>query len=332
MGRYILNRILQAIPLLIIISIISFIIIDLPPGDFLSTYVEQLSQQGTTVTAQEIARLKTQYGLDQPLPVRYWTWISNIVLHGDFGYSFQWNRPVVDLIGERIGLTLALSFLTIFVTYAIAIPAGIYSAIHHRSALDYLITFVGFIGLAIPNFLLALVLVWLTFAYFNFPITGLFSAAYADAPWSAGKFVDLLQHIWIPIVIIGTSGTAAVIRVMRGGMLDEINQQYVVTARAKGVAEQRLIYKYPARVAINPIISTIGWLLPATISQESVVSIILNIPSAGPLLLNALLSQDMYLAGSFILILSVLTVLGTLVSDILLAWLDPRIRYEGGSR
>lgn len=332
MGAYIVKRILQVIPLLIVVSIISFIIIDLPPGDFLSMYVEQLNQQGTPVGEQEILRLTMQYGLDQPLLTRYWTWITNIILHWDFGWSFQFNRPVSDLIGERIGLSLALALLTIFVTYAIAIPAGIYSAVYHRSWLDYLITFVGFIGLAIPNFLLALVLVWFSFAYLNFPITGLFSAAFADAPWSWAKFVDLLAHLWVPVIIIGTSGTAAIIRVMRGGMLDEIHQQYVTTARAKGVAEQKLIFKYPARVAINPIVSTIGWLLPATISQESVVSIILNIPSAGPLLLNALLGQDMYLAGSFILILSVLTVLGTLVSDLLLAVLDPRVRFAGGSR
>ena len=332
MGGYVVNRILQVIPLLIAVSIISFIIIDLPPGDFLSTYIEQLNQQGTAVTEQEVLRLRLQYGLDQPVLVRYWSWITNIVLRGDFGYSFQYNRPVAGLIGERIGVSLSLAALTILVTYAIAIPAGIYSAVYHRTALDYVVTFIGFIGLALPNFLLALVLVWISFAYFDFPVTGLFSAAYADAPWSFAKFLDLLAHLWLPVIIIATSGTAAIIRVMRGGMLDELNQQYVVTARAKGVPETRIIFKYPARVAINPIVSTIGWLLPATISQESVVSIILNIPSAGPLLLNALLAQDMYLAGSFILILSVLTVLGTLVSDLLLASLDPRVRFGGGSR
>jgi peptide/nickel transport system permease protein len=330
--QYILKRLLGLIPLLLVVSVLSFIIIQLPPGDFLSTYILQLEQRGTFVSDSEVARLKQQYDLDRPVYVQYMRWMWNIVSRGDFGISFQYNRPVSQLIGERLGLTIAMSMIALLLTYLLAIPIGVYSAVRKNSLFDYTFTFVGFIGIAVPNFLLALVLMWLSFAYLNVPVTGLFSTAFADAPWSAGKVADLFKHIWLPIAIISLSGTAGIIRIMRSGVLDELSKQYVITARAKGLKESRLVVKYPVRVALNPIVSTAGWLLPQFISGESIVAIVLNLPTTGPLLLNALLAQDMYLAGSFIMILSTLTVVGTVLSDIFLTFLDPRIRFERVAR
>jgi peptide/nickel transport system permease protein len=272
------------------------------------------------------------YGMDKPLLERYFVWISNIVLHGDFGRSFQYNEPVSNLIGSRIGMTLILSLFTMIFTYIVAITIGIFSAVRPNTVFDYLFTLIGFIGVAVPGFLLALLLMWISYSKFGVSITGLFSMNMSDAPWSMAKLADLLRHIWVPIIVIGLHGTASVIRIMRSGLLDEVKKQYVTTARAKGLSELKLLLKYPVRVALNPIVSTIGWVLPSTISGESVVSIVLNLPTTGPLLLNALLSQDMYLAGSFIFILSVLTVAGTVISDILLAVLDPRIRYQGKTK
>jgi len=329
MLTFIGHRLIQLIPLLIAISIISFVLIQLPPGDYLTTYIQQLKLSGTDVSEGTILSLKAQYGLDQPMYVQYLIWIKNIVLHGDFGRSFTWNEPVSDVIGERLGLTVIISICTLIFTWIIAIPIGIYSAVRQYSFMDYVVTFIGFIGLALPNFLIALVAIYAVFVNTGVALTGLFSADYAAAPWSFAKIIDLLKHIWIPTLIIGTSGTAGLIRVMRGMLLDELQKQYVITARAKGVREQTLLFKYPVRMAINPLISTIGWTLPAIISGEAVVSIVLNLPTTGPMLLKALMTQDMYLAGSFILILSVLTVIGTLISDILLAWVDPRIRFGG---
>lgn len=331
MLSYIARRILQIIPLLIIISIISFVIIELPPGDFLTMYISQLQQSGTSMAEEAIARLKEQYGLDRPLYQRYFKWIWNIVRHGDFGRSFQWGKPVSELIGERITLTMVISICTLFFAWAVAIPIGIYSATRQYSFFDYTFTFVGFIGLAIPNFLLALVLMWLSFSYLHIPITGLFSPEYVDAAWNWAKVWNMLPRLWVPIIVIGTAGTAGLIRVMRGCLLDELHKHYVITARAKGVSEVKLLFKYPVRVAINPLISTIGWLLPAIVSGEAITAIVLNLPTVGPMLVRALLFQDMYLAGSLILILSTLTVIGTLISDILLAVVDPRIRYGGMS-
>jgi peptide/nickel transport system permease protein len=326
---YIIRRIIIIVPLLLILSIVSFIIIQLPPGSFLDTYVSTLKLSGTEVSDAEIARLVKLYDLDKPLYIQYFTWIKNIVLHGDLGRSFQWNRPVSQLIGERIGLTMLISILTVLFTWIIAVPIGIYSALHQYSIFDYLFTFLGFIGLALPSFLVALIVVWGAFSIFGISVTGLFSAKFINAPWSWARVIDMLKHIWVPMIIIGISGTAGLIRTMRANLLDELRKQYVITARAKGLPERRLIFKYPVRIAVNPLISTIGWMLPGVVGGEVIVSIVLNIPTTGPLLYSALQSQDMYLAGSFILILSTLTVIGTLISDILLAWLDPRVRYGG---
>lgn len=334
MTEYIIRRILWAIPTLIIISIISFVVIQLPPGDFLTSYIAQIRAEEGDEAAEEalrdgrIAILRERYSLDQPLPVQYWRWITNIVLNGDFGYSFDQRSPVSELIWERLGLTVILSGLTMLFTWAMAIPIGVYSAVKQYSLGDYLVTFIGFIGLAIPNFLLALIFMWIAFAYFDTSITGLFSAEYIDAPWSVAKFMDMMTHIWLPVLILGTSGTAGLIRTMRANTLDELNKPYVETARAKGVSEVQLIWRYPVRLALNPFVSTIGWALPRLVSGATIVSIVLSLPTTGPLLFRALVSQDMYLAGAFVLMLSVLTVIGTLVSDILLVILDPRIAYE----
>lgn len=327
MIQYIGQRILVMIPTLIAVSVVAFAIIQLPPGDYLTTYVAQLAEQGEMVDESELEALKQRYGLGLPFYQQYWRWVSNIFV-GDFGHSFTWNRPVNTLIWDRIGFTMLITSITVVFTWIVALPVGIYSAVKQYSIGDYIATFLGFIGLATPNFLLALILMYVAFKYFGQSVGGLFSPEYVEAPWSWGKFVDLLAHLWIPVVILGTAGTAGLIRIMRANLLDELNKPYVVTARAKGVSEAKLLWKYPVRVALNPFVSTIGWILPTLISGSIIVSVVLNLPTTGPLLLQALVSQDMYLAGSFILILSTLTVIGTLISDILLAWLDPRIRYE----
>ncbi len=326
MIAYIIRRILLMIPTLIAISIISFIIIQLPPGDFLTTYVAQLSASGETVDQAELEALKERFGLDEPLYKQYLKWASNF-LRGDFGHSFEWNKPVSELIGERLSLTVIISVFTILFTWAIALPIGIYSAVRQYSWMDYFLTIIGFIGLATPNFLFALVMLWVSYAYLGLSIGGLFSPEYAEAPWSFAKVLDLMKHLWIPVVIVGTSHTAKFIRIIRGNLLDELRKPYVTTARAKGLSEIRLIMKYPVRVAINPLVSTIGWTLPELVSGIAITAVVLNLPTTGPLLLSALMSQDMQLAGTFIMLLSFLTVVGTLISDILLAWVDPRIRF-----
>ncbi len=326
MLAYLIRRIMIMIPTLIAISIISFTIIQLPPGDFLTTYVAQLTASGETVDQAELESLRTRFGLDQPMYIQYLKWAWNFI-HGDFGHSFEWNKPVSELIGERLGLTVVISVSTLLFTWAVSIPIGIYSAVRQYSWLDYILTVLGFIGLATPNFLLALVLLWVSYAYFGLSIGGLFSPHFADAPWSLAKVVDLLEHVWIPVIIVGLAHTAKFIRIIRGNLLDELRKPYVVTARAKGLSETRLILKYPVRVAINPLVSTIGWTLPELISGIAITAVVLNLPTTGPLLLCALMSQDMQLAGTFIMFLSCLTVVGTLISDILLAWVDPRIRF-----
>ncbi len=326
MIAYIIRRILLMIPTLIAISIISFVIIQLPPGDFLTTYVSQLSASGETVDQAELEALKERYGLDEPMYKQYLKWASNF-LRGDFGHSFEWNKPVSELIGERLSLTVIISVFTILFTWAISLPIGIYSAVRQYSWMDYFLTVIGFIGLATPNFLFALVMLWVSYAYLGLSIGGLFSPEYAEAPWSVAKFIDLLKHLWIPVVIVGTAHTAKFIRIIRGNLLDELRKPYVTTARAKGLSEVHLILKYPVRVAINPLVSTIGWTLPELVSGIAITAVVLNLPTTGPLLLSALLSQDMQLAGTFIMLLSFLTVIGTLISDILLAWVDPRIRF-----
>ena len=324
---YIIRRSLYMIPVVIAISIISFIIIQLPPGDFLTSYISQLSQSGQAIDQAEIAALRARYGLDQPLYKQYITWVSG-VLKGDFGYSFSWKRPVADLIWERLALTVVVSGVTMLFTWIVSFPIGVYSATHKYSVVDYILTFVGFIGLATPTFLLALVLMWIAYSQFGMSVGGLFSPEFVDAPWSLAKVVDMLKHLWLPVIVVGLAGTASFIRTLRANLLDELNRPYVVTARAKGLSEGKLLFKYPVRIAMIPFIATVGWSFPGLISGEGVAAIVLNIPTTGPLLLNALLQQDMYLAGAFIMLLSLLTVIGTLISDILLAWIDPRIRYE----
>ncbi len=327
MLTYIIRRLVLLIPLLVAISFVIFVIIQMPAGDYVSTYVEELRASGVEVTPDQIENLKRRYGLDQPTYAQYVTWIKNMLIEGDFGRSFRWNKPVRDILIERVPLTIVVSLASTAFVFLLAIPIGIYSATHKYSFLDYLATFIGFIGLSVPGFLLALILVWVIYVTFGVNMSGLFSREYADAPWSIGKVLDMLKRIWFPMIIIGMSGTAGLIRVMRANLLDELQKQYVITARAKGLPERDLLFRYPVRMAINPIVSTIGWILPAIVGGEVLVSIILNLPTTGPVLLEAVQSQDMYLAGSITLFLSVLTVIGTLVGDLLLAWLDPRIRF-----
>ena len=326
MLQFILRRILYMIPTLIIVSILSFAIIQLPPGDYLTSYVTTLRATGETVDEATLAAMEQRYGLGQPVYVQYWKWISGILLRGDFGQSFEWNQPVSELMWGRLGLTFTMSLTTLLFTWLVAFPVGIFSAVRQYSVGDYVSTVIGYIGLATPNFLLALILMYIAFRYFNQSVGGLFSPDYADAPFSWAKVWDLLKHLWIPVIIIGMAGTAGLIRIMRANLLDELHKPYVTTARAKGMSEWRLILKYPVRMALNPFVSTVGWTLPVLVSGSAVVSIVLALPTTGPLLLRALMSQDMYLAGSFIMLLSVLTIVGTFISDILLAWLDPRIR------
>jgi len=324
---YIFRRFLIMIPTLFVISVISFCIIQLPPGDYLTSYIANLQETGETADEAVVESLRARYGLDKPWSVQYWIWICG-VLRGDFGQSFSMNRPVKDLIWERLGLTAAISFCTILFTWCVAIPIGIYSATHQYKASDYLFTFLGFIGMATPSFMIALVLMNLAQNQWGWNVGGLFSESYMDAPWTWDKARDLLQHIWVPVVVLGIGGTAGMIRTVRANLLDQLEMPYVVTARASGLSERRLLLKYPVRVAINPVISTVGWLLPGLVSGSIIVAMVLSLPTTGPLLLKALMEQDMYLAGSFVLLLSTLTVIGTLLSDILLAWVDPRIRFE----
>ena len=327
MSVYILRRLFYMVIVLVVISMASFLIIKLPPGDYVTTRIQQLEQSGGPVNDSELKSLRHQYGLDQPTTVQYLKWIWNM-FHGDMGRSFMWDRPVTELIGERLVLTLVISLLSLLLSYLLAIPIGIYSATHQYSFGDYAFTVFGFIGIAIPGFLIALILMFLFYKYFGVSVTGLFSQEFQQAPWSWGKILDLLKHLPIPVIVVGMSGTAYLIRVMRGCLLDELKKQYVVTARAKGVAERTLLFRYPVRIALNPLVSTVGWILPQLISGETIVALILNLPTTGPLLFNALVGQDMYLAGSFIMVLSFFTVVGTFVSDMLLMVVDPRIRLE----
>ena len=324
---FIIRRVLYMVPTVFAISLVVFFIIQLPPGDYLTTLVAALSSQGETVNREAIAALEERYGLDQPWYVQYYYWMRNIILHGDFGNSFEYNRPVTDLVGQRLAFTVLISTGALMLTWAIAFPVGIYSAVKKYTIGDYILTFIAFLGLAIPEFMIALILLYVSFRYFDQSVGGLFSPAYVDAPWSWDRFVDLMAHLWIPVVIVGVASTAALIRIMRANLMDELNKPYVVTARAKGLSEQRLLIKYPVRMALNPFVSTSGFILPGLVSGETIVGVVLSLPTMGPLLLRALRSQDMYLAGGIILMVSVLTVIGTLLSDILLAVLDPRIRY-----
>ncbi len=328
MTRYVLRRLLLLPLLLFVFSVAVFAIVQAPPGDFLTAYTATLASSGTSISAEHLEALRREYGLDQPAYVQYFKWMGNL-LRGNLGLSLEYQRPNAELIGERLVLTVVLALLSFVFTWAVAIPAGIFSATHQRSVLDYVFTVLNYVGVATPNFLLALVLMWVAFAYFGVGVTGLFSPEFVEAPWSVGRVLDLLQHIWLPAVVLGVAGTARLTRVMRANLLDELNKPYVVTARAKGLSEWRLVLRYPVRLALNPLVSTIGWYLPALFSGSLIVATVMNLPNIGPLLLRALVNQDMYLAGSILLIYCFLTIVGTLVSDILLAWLDPRIRMEG---
>ena len=327
MLHYVIKRLGYMIPTLIGISIVAFVIIRLPPGDYLTSMMSMMTASGQNVDPAQIARLREIYGLDAPAWMQYWKWISGILLRGDFGYSFEWNRPVADLIWERMGSTLAISIASLLFVWAVSFPIGVYSAVNRHSIGDYAFTFLGFIGLAVPNFIMALTLMYLTYRYFGQSVGGLNSPEYVQAPWSWAKLADLIAHLWIPVIIVGTHGTAALIRILRANLSDELNKPYVITAKAKGLPEYRAIVRYPVRIALNPFVSAIGRVLPDLISGVTITAIVLNLPTAGPLLLRALISQDMYLAGSFILLMGVLTLIGMLVSDLLLALLDPRIRF-----
>jgi peptide/nickel transport system permease protein len=305
----------------------SFIIIQLPPGDFLTSYIANLAQQGDTVSEQQVQIMRETYGLDKPVYIQYLKWIRGAIV-GDFGRSLEWGVPVSDLIWARLGMSILIGGAAVLFVWSIAIPIGVFSATHQYSIPDYIATFFGFLGLAIPDFMLALILMWIAFSTFGQDVGGLFSPEYQNAPWSFARLWDLMKHLWIPMIVVGTSGTAGLIRTMRANMLDELNQPYVETARAKGLSEMQLIWKYPVRVALNPFVSTVGYALPQLIGGIVIVAVVLNLPTVGPLLLRALLSQDMFLAGAIVLLLSVLTVIGTLLSDILLAILDPRIRLD----
>ena len=329
MLAYIGRRLGFMLVLLVLLSVVSFILIQLPPGDYLTTLVARRQLAGGEMTQAEKDALQQMYGLGLPLHRQYLKWAGNL-LRGDLGRSFQWNRPVSALVAERLPLTLLISAAALLFTYLVAIPIGIYSATHQYSFGDYTFTVVGFVGLAIPPFLLALILMFLFFKAFDMSTVGLFSPEYMDAPWSWAKFLDLLKHLPIPIVINGVAGTAALIRVMRATLLDELQKQYVITARTKGLAERTVLFKYPVRMAINPIVSTVGWLLPTIVSGETITAIVLSLPTVGPLLYEALLWQDMFLAGSLVMVLGMLVVIGTFLSDLLLVKVDPRIRYEQG--
>jgi peptide/nickel transport system permease protein len=327
---YIVHRILVMIPTLLIISALVFGIIELPPGDYFETYIAELEALGESVDPRRIAFLREEYGFDKPLIERYLHWLWGM-LHGDFGYSFEYELPVSEVVGDRLWLTILLSVVTIAFTWLIAFPIGIYSATHQYSWGDYGLTFLGLLGLATPNFLLALVFLYFANIWFGISIGGLMDAKYLNEPMSWAKFKSVLEHLWVPVIIIGTAGTAAMIRRLRANLLDELQKQYVTTAKAKGLHPFRALVKYPLRMALNFFISDIGGILPAIISGAEVTAMVLSLETTGPLLINALQSQDMYLAGSFLMFLATLTVFGVLVSDIALAILDPRIRLQGGS-
>lgn len=316
------------IPTLLVISFIVFVIIQLPPGDYLETYIAELESQGESVDLDKIAFLRKEYGLDQPFLVQYFGWITGFLV-GDFGYSFEYDLPVNEIVGDRMLLTIIVSIVTILFTWLVAFPIGIYSATHQYSWGDYGMTFLGFLGVATPNFLLALVMLYLANVWFGTSIGGLMDPQYLDQPWSWGKLKSVLAHLWIPVIVIGTSGTASMIRRLRANLLDELEKQYVMTGKAKGLAPMKLLVKYPLRMALNFFVADIGSILPSIISGAEITAVVLSLPTTGPMMLSALQSQDMYLAGSFLLFLATLTVVGMLVSDLLLAMLDPRIRLQG---
>lgn len=328
---FLIRRTLTMIVTLFVVSILVFVIIQLPPGDYLTTYIEELKAQGETVDPKKITFLREQYGLDQPLYEQYFTWVTGL-LQGDLGYSFEYNLPVADVVGDRLFLSMLLNVATVIFVYIVSFPIGVYSATHQYSWSDHGITFLGLLGLATPNFLLALILLYLGNVWFGTSIGGLMDPEYINQPWSFGKAMSILEHLWVPVVVIGTAGTAGMIRRLRANLLDELEKQYVETGRAKGLPEGKLLRKYPLRMALNPFIADIGSLLPQIVSGSVIVSAVMSLPTTGPMLLEALQSQDMFLAGSFLMFLALLTVAGMFLSDVLLALLDPRIRIEGGVR
>jgi peptide/nickel transport system permease protein len=330
MFRYVIHRLLVMIPTLLVISLIVFVIIQLPPGDYLESYIAEILSRGETVDPAEIEFLRAQYGFDKPIIEQYAHWLFGM-LHGDFGFSFEYRLPVSEVVGDRLLLTFMISYVTMVFTWLIAFPIGLYTATHQYSWGDYGLTFIGFIGLATPNFLLALVLLYFARVVFGTEIGGLMDAEFIGQDWSWAKAVSVLEHLWIPVIVIGTAGTAGMIRRLRANMLDELEKQYVVTGRAKGLPPLRLLLKYPFRVALNFFIADIGSMLPAIISGEALVAVVLSLPTTGPMMVSSLQSQDMYLAGSFLMFLATLTVVGVLMSDLALAMLDPRIRLQGGS-
>ncbi len=324
---YLVRRLLVMIPTLLIVSVLVFIIIQLPEGDFLTSHIAELEAQGENLSGEKIAFLRQQYGLDKPPVARYFSWLGGM-LQGNFGYSFEYSLPVSEVVGDRLLLSFVLSFCTILFTWAVAFPVGVYSATHQYSWTDHGLTLIGFLGLATPNFLLALVLLYFANVVFGTSVGGLMDPVYLNQPMSWAKFLSVLEHLWIPVVVIGTSGTAGMIRRLRANLLDELQKQYVITGRAKGLPPLKLLIKYPLRMALNPFIADIGNLLPQVVSGAAIVSVVLSLPTTGPMLLSALQSQDMYLAGSFLMFLSSLTVVGMFVSDLALAMLDPRIRLD----
>lgn len=327
MLRYIIQRLLLIPILLFLFSVMVFALVQAPPGDYLTSYIATLSASGSSLDQEEIVALKEQFGLDQPVHIQYLRWIQSI-LRGKLGLSLEYQRPNSELIGERLGLTLVLALAAFVFTWIVAIPLGIYSATHRNTLLDYLTTVLNYVGVATPNFMLALILMWWAYSQFDISITGLFSREFEQEPWSFAKVIDLMKHIWVPMIVIGIAGTARLTRVMRANLLDELNKPYMVSGRARGLSEWQLVMKYPVRLAINPLASTIGWYLPELFSGSLIVATVMNLQNIGPLLLRSLINQDMYLAGSILLIYCFLAIIGTLISDILLAWLDPRIRME----
>ncbi len=328
MLAYFARRSLAAVGTLWVVSLIAFVIIQLPPGDYVTAYIAAQQTSGTVVTEDEAETLRELYGLNDQVYVQYTKWLLRMV-QGDFGLSMEYRLPVTDVIGDRLWTTIALAAMAVVFVWVVALPIGVYSAVKQYSLTDYTMTFIGFLGLAIPNFLLALVLMYLGFKYLNANIGGLFSAEYVDATWSFARIWDMMKHLWLPGIVLGTAGTAQLIRIMRANLLDELHKPYVVTARAKGMEEWKLVLKYPVRVALNPFASTIGYIFPYIVSGSIIVSVVLSLPTVGPLLLRALLAQDMFLAGTIILLIGVLTVIGTFLSDIVLIVVDPRIRFEG---
>lgn len=325
---YLAKRLMLAMLTCALISVLAFVIIRLPPGDFVDSYIADLASSGSSIVAEQAEAIRRAYGLDRPVYIQYALWIGRVV-QGDFGVSMMWRRPVAEVIGDRLWLTMAVSVSALFLTWLIALPIGILSAVRQYSWSDYLFTTLGFIGLAVPNFLLALILMYVGFRYLGLSVGGLFSPEYAMAPWDWGRFLDLMAHLPLPAFVLALAGSAQLIRIMRANLLDELRRPYVVTARAKGISEARVVLKYPVRAALNPFASSLAYVFPSLVSGSIIVSLVLGLPTVGPLLLQSLVAQDMFLAGTIILLLGVLTVLGTLVSDLMLMWIEPRLRLQG---